>query len=72
MWLLDMLFGWNENERQKNYEENIVKMEEKGKCPDCFGYGYNMFANDYFYVASHGECQGCGGTGTFEAWSSRE
>ncbi|MBU9720569.1 MULTISPECIES: methionine aminopeptidase [Bacillaceae] len=40
----------------------------EGACPDCHGYGYHMYSNEYFFVSSHAECRGCNGVGSMESW----
>ncbi|ADU31899.1 hypothetical protein [Evansella cellulosilytica] len=64
MGLLNAIAEWS----AARYEKKVADMKTKGLCPDCNGYGYHMFSNEYFYMASHNECHGCSGSGAYDDW----
>jgi DnaJ-class molecular chaperone len=67
MGLWDAITQW----QASRYEKHVSKMEAEGKCPDCYGKGFNIsVVSEYAYYTDSNECPGCNGSGSFADWNS--
>ncbi|TLS36131.1 methionine aminopeptidase [Pseudalkalibacillus caeni] len=65
MGLLSSFSEW----RNARYQKKLARMEEQGICPDCYGRGINVFAQNEFAYTNNYDCPGCNGSGSFDDWS---
>lgn len=66
MRFFDALREW----RAARYEQNIARMREQGKCPDCRGNGISPLPlHELAYVTLY-DCPGCSGSGLYADWAA--
>ncbi|RXT15414.1 methionine aminopeptidase [Ammoniphilus sp. CFH 90114] len=65
MGLIQAFIDW----KNANHERKVSEMGAQGKCPDCFGRGFNPVMLSGFYYTSVLDCPGCNGSGLFTDWA---
>ena len=64
--LLNAFNDW----RTSRHEKHVSKMQEMGKCPDCYGRGFIPYpASEFAYVSNALDCPGCNGSGLYTDWN---
>lgn len=55
--------------RETRYENHLLQMKDKNKCPDCSGRGFHVYpAHELAFFNESLDCPSCSGTGLYNEW----